>query len=55
MRNLVEGRSIVIKPETKRSCFIVWNRQDYLAETKKKLSDMKTYEEATFSEHDLSD
>ena len=30
MRGLEEGRSIIIKPEDKGSCAVVWDRADYL-------------------------
>ena len=43
MRNLVEDRSIIIKPADKGSCVVVWDREDYLAEGYKQLSDSSTY------------
>ena len=32
MRGLTEDRSIVKKPADKRSCVVVWDKLDYLAE-----------------------
>ena len=45
MRNLAEDRSIIIKPADKGSCVVVWDREDYLAEGYKQLSDNSTYVE----------
>ena len=45
MRNLAEDRSIVIKLADKGSCVAVWDREDYLAEGYKQLSDSSTYVE----------
>ena len=45
MRNLVEDRSIIIKPADKGSRVVVWDREDYLAEGYKQLSDSSTYVE----------
>ena len=46
MRNLAEDRSIVIKLADKGSYVAVWDREDYLAEGYKQLSDSSTYVEA---------
>ena len=54
MRNLVEGKFIIIKLADKGSCVVVWDRQDYLAEAHKQLGNMETYEDVTFGEHGLS-
>ena len=45
MRYLAEDRSIVIEPADKRSCVVVWDREDYLAEGYKQLSFNSTYVE----------
>ena len=42
MRGFAEDRNIVIKPEDKGSCAVVWNRADYLAEAEDHLSDSST-------------
>ena len=44
-RSLAEDRSIIIKPADKGSCVVVWDREDYLAEEYKQLSDTSTYTE----------
>ena len=43
--SLAEDRSIIIKPADKGSCVVVWDREDYLAEGYKQLSDTSTYTE----------
>ena len=43
MRNLAEDRSIIIKPADKGSCVVIWDREDYLAEGYRQLSDHSTY------------
>ena len=45
MRSLAEDRSVIIKPADKGSCLVVWDREDYLAEGYKQLSDTFTYGE----------
>ena len=45
MRSLAEDRSIIIKPADKGSCVVVWDREDYLPEGYKQLSDTSTYTE----------
>ena len=42
MRNLAEDRSIIIKPADKGSV-VIWDREDYLAEGCRQLSDHSTY------------
>ena len=39
MKGLEEDQSIMIKPASKDVCVVVWDRRDYLLETKKHLSD----------------
>ena len=41
MRNLAEDRTIlyyIIKPAETKSCVVIWDCQDYLAEVEKQLS-----------------
>ena len=45
MRSLAEERAVIIKPADKGSCLVVWDREDYLAEGYKQLSDTFTYGE----------
>ena len=45
MRNLAEDRSIIIKPAEKGSCVKFWDREDYLTEGYRQLSDNSTYVE----------
>ena len=46
MRGLANDRSIVIKKADKGSCVVVWNRNDYIAEAEKQLSDVNIYKHA---------
>ena len=50
MRSLQNGRSVVIKPADKGSAVVVWDRNDYLKEAERQLSDEKTYEEIRITE-----
>ena len=43
VRNFAEDRSIIIKPADKGSCVVIWDREDYLAEGYRELSDHSTY------------
>ena len=43
MRNLAEVWSIIIKSAYKGSCVVIWDREDYLAEDYRQLSDHFTY------------
>ena len=43
MQSLGEDRFIIIKPADKGSCVVVWDREDYLLEGYKQLSDTSTY------------
>ena len=45
MQSLAEDRSIIIKSADKSSSVVVWDREDYLAEGYKQLSDTSTYAE----------
>ena len=55
MRSLQNDRSIIIKPADKGSAVVVWDRQDYLKETERKLSDSSIYKEVKVTEKDLVD
>ena len=52
MRSLQNDRSVVIKPADKGSAVVVWDRNDYLKEAERQLSDEKTYEEIRITEKD---
>ena len=41
--HLAEDLSIIIKPAEKGSCVVIWDREDYLAEGYRQLSDHLTY------------
>ena len=43
MRSLAEDRSVIIKPADKGSCVVLWDREDYLTERCKQLSDTSIY------------
>ena len=43
MQSLGEDRFLIIKPADKGSCVVVWDREDYLLEGYKQLSDTSTY------------
>ena len=43
VQSLGEDRFIIIKPADKGSCVVVWDREDYLLEGYKQLSDTSTY------------
>ena len=45
MRSLAKDQFIIIKPTNKGSCVVVWDKEDYLAEWYKQLSDKSTYVE----------
>ena len=55
MRNLQDGRNVIIKPADKGSAVVIWNQNDYLKETKKQLSDKSTYLKTEVIEKDLVD
>ena len=54
IRSLADGRNIIIKKADKRSCIVIWGRNDYLMEAEKQLSDKKVYQEVSNSENILS-
>ena len=43
MRSLHNDRSVIIKPADKGSAVVVWDKQDYLKEAKRQLSDSSIY------------
>ena len=43
MRNLLENRSIIIKPADKGSSVVIWYQEDYLSQGERQLSDHSTY------------
>ena len=55
MRSLVNDRSVVIKKADKGSCIVVWDREDYIAETEKQLVDVTVYKDVNFKENMLQD
>ena len=50
--SLQNDKSVVIKPADKGSAVVVWDRNDYLKEAERQLSDEKTYEEIRVTEKD---
>ena len=54
IRSLADGRNIIIKKADKRSCIVIWGRNDYLMEAEKQLSDKKVFQEVSDSENILS-
>ena len=53
MRTLVDGRSVVIKKAGKGSTVAVWDRNDYILEAGKQLSDANVYKDISFNEKNL--
>ena len=52
MHSLQNDRSAVIKPADKGFAVVVWERNDYLKEAERQLSDGKTSEEIRITEKD---
>ena len=48
MRALADNKSIVIKKANKGSTVVVWDRNDYILETEKQLSDANVYKDVSF-------
>ena len=48
MRSLADDRSIVMKKVDRGSCVVVWDREDYIAEAEKQLSDKNMYRDVNF-------
>ena len=55
MRSLQNDGSVIIKPADKGSAVVVWDRQDYLKEAERQLSDSSIYKEVKGTEKDLVD
>ena len=55
MRSLADDRSIVIKKADKGSSVVVWDRNDYVMEAEKQLSDANVYKDVSFNEKMLQD
>ena len=55
IRNLQEGRNVIIEPVVEGSAVVICNRNNYLKETEKQLSDKSTYLETKVIEKDLVD
>ena len=53
--NLQEDRNVTIKTADKESAVVIWDRNDYLKEAEKQLSDKSTYLETKVIEKDLVD
>ena len=53
MRNLQSDKNVSIKPAGKGSAVVIWDRNDYLKEAEKQLSDRSTYLETKVIEKDL--
>ena len=54
VRSLADDRSIVIKKADKGSRVVVWDRNDYLLEAERQLSDNKVYRDVNITENILS-
>ena len=55
MRLLANDRTIAIKKADKGSCESVWNREDYIAESRKQLNDENVYKSVKFKDKILQD
>ena len=55
MCSLQNDRSAIIKPANKGSPVVVWDRQDYLKEAERQLSDSSIHTEVKVTEKDLVD
>ena len=55
MRALANDRSIVIKKTDKGSCVVVWDRNDYIAETEKQLSGENIYKDINLKDKILQE
>ena len=53
IRSLADDRNIVIKKAQKDSCVIIWDRNDYITEAEKQLSEKILYKEVCFNEKNL--
>ena len=55
MRSLADDRNLLIKKADKVSCVVVWDRNGYLMEDEKQLSDKNIYKEVKFNEKLIQD
>ena len=55
MGSLVDDRNLVIEKADKGSCVVVWDRNDYLMEAEKQLSDKNVYKDVNFNEKLIQD
>ena len=53
LRDLAEDKSIVIKSADKGSCVVIWDREDYLKEADRQLSDNKIYRDVEYTKNML--
>ena len=53
IRSLVDNRNIVIKKADKGSCVFIWDRNGYIAEVEKHLSNKDVYKQVSFKEKNL--
>ena len=53
MCSLQNDRSVIIEPAVKGSAIVVWDRQNYLKEPERQLSDSSIYKEVKVTEKDL--
>ena len=52
---LSNDRSIIIKKTDKGLCVVVWDLEDYIAETSKQLNDVSIYKSVKFKDKVLQD
>ena len=55
IRYLADDRNIVIKKADKGSCVVIWDRNDYITEAEKQLSDKVVYKQVSFKENNFCD
>ena len=55
LRALANDRSIVIKKADKGSCVVIWDRNDYILEAEKQLSDESIYKDTNFKDKILQE
>ena len=55
MRALANDRNIVVKKADKGSCVVVWDRNDYIAEVEKQLTDENIYQDINFKDKTLQE
>ena len=55
LRALTNDTNIIIKKADKGSCVVVWDRNDYIAEAEKQLSDENIYQDINFKDKTLQE